>query len=154
MAPPPAAAATDSGGLSRDDVTRMLVSLATQFVDEEPQPDTPLMQAGLDSLSSGELVRVIGAELSTPLSSTLVFDHPTIDTIADHLAPAGAMAGAAADGGNTRFSRGGVNEMLVGLASQLLDDGRDERLVVLDAELGVGAVAGRSAGPLIFSLQV
>ena len=42
---------------------------------------TPLMEAGVDSLGATELQRALGEDLSTELEATLLFDHPSIDTI-------------------------------------------------------------------------
>jgi acyl carrier protein len=56
-----------------------------------------LMDLGLDSLMAVELRTLLGAGLGLELPATLMFDHPTIDTIArflDHML-AGASNGAA-----------------------------------------------------------
>ena len=42
---------------------------------------TPLMEAGVDSLGATELQRALGEDLSTELEATLLFDHPSIDSI-------------------------------------------------------------------------
>ena len=44
-----------------------------------------LMQAGLDSLGAVELRNAIGAEFSTDLPATAIFDYPTLFALADHL---------------------------------------------------------------------
>ena len=41
------------------------------------------MDAGLDSISGTELSNKISAHLSTELSPTLLFDHPSLRSIAD-----------------------------------------------------------------------
>ena len=46
---------------------------------------SPLMELGLDSLASTELVRVLGEQLRTELSSTLLFDHPTPEAVSSHM---------------------------------------------------------------------
>jgi acyl carrier protein len=47
----------------------------------------PLNEMGLDSLMAVELRNVLKAdlELGVPLTATLVFDHPTVEAIAQHL---------------------------------------------------------------------
>lgn len=46
--------------------------------------DQALADAGLDSLASLELSHRIEESLSTPISSTFVFDYPTLHDMADH----------------------------------------------------------------------
>ena len=48
--------------------------------------DEPLMEAGLDSLGAVELRTELSRIYETELSSTLIFDHPTIASLAKHLA--------------------------------------------------------------------
>lgn len=48
--------------------------------------DEPLMEAGLDSLGAVELRTELSRIYATELSSTLIFDHPTIASLAKHLA--------------------------------------------------------------------
>ena len=45
----------------------------------------PLMQAGLDSLTSLELRGELSSALSIELSPTLVFDYPTVEAMSEHL---------------------------------------------------------------------
>ena len=42
---------------------------------------TPLMEAGVDSLGATELQRALSEHLSTEFEATLLFDHPSIDSI-------------------------------------------------------------------------
>jgi short-subunit dehydrogenase/acyl carrier protein len=46
----------------------------------------PLHDLGLDSLLSVELRNALAASLGSPLSATLLFDYPTVETLARHLA--------------------------------------------------------------------
>jgi aryl carrier-like protein len=57
-------------------------------------PDQPLFDAGLDSLAAVEFRNILAAEFRRPLSSTLLFDYPTLLALArffgqqpEHLAP-------------------------------------------------------------------
>ena len=43
--------------------------------------NTPLMEAGVDSLGATELQRGLSEHLSTEFEATLLFDHPSINTI-------------------------------------------------------------------------
>jgi acyl transferase domain-containing protein/NADPH:quinone reductase-like Zn-dependent oxidoreductase/short-subunit dehydrogenase len=49
-------------------------------------PQRPLHDMGLDSLVSVELRNALAAAIGRPLSATLLFDYPTIDTLAGYLA--------------------------------------------------------------------
>jgi acyl transferase domain-containing protein/acyl-CoA synthetase (AMP-forming)/AMP-acid ligase II/acyl carrier protein len=49
-------------------------------------PRQPLSQLGLDSLSAVQLAGELEEFLKTPLSPVLIYDHPTIDALARHLA--------------------------------------------------------------------
>jgi acyl-CoA synthetase (AMP-forming)/AMP-acid ligase II/acyl carrier protein len=57
-------------GLDRDDV----------------EVDRPLGELGLDSVTAVEMVERVGRELGLALEGTLLFDHPTIEALAKHLA--------------------------------------------------------------------
>jgi acyl carrier protein len=46
----------------------------------------PLNEQGLDSLMAVELRNVLGALVERPLSATLLFDYPTVEAVAAHLA--------------------------------------------------------------------
>lgn len=48
--------------------------------------DAPLMSAGLDSIGATEFATSIGERLSTELSQTLLFDHPSLRSVATSLA--------------------------------------------------------------------
>jgi NADPH:quinone reductase-like Zn-dependent oxidoreductase/acyl carrier protein len=48
--------------------------------------DRPLRELGLDSLMALDLTRTLASSAGLQLSPTLLFDHPTVSTLADHLA--------------------------------------------------------------------
>ena len=53
----------------------------------EIESESPLMEAGVDSLGSAEIVSRLNLELSTEFPATLLFDHPTLNSIAACLEP-------------------------------------------------------------------
>merc|ERR1712046_51655 len=53
--------------------------------DEEVQQDSPLMEAGMDSLSSVQFVNEVSREFQMSFSPSLVFDFPTVSALADHI---------------------------------------------------------------------
>jgi acyl carrier protein len=48
-------------------------------------PRRPLGELGLDSLLAVELRNTLGTALGHTFPATLLFDHPTIDSLADHI---------------------------------------------------------------------
>ncbi len=72
--------------------------------------DDPLMAAGLDSLGATELQQSLADTLGIELPSTLVFDYPTVNAMAEFLA--GRLSSTAAAEGSPRALPGAV-----GLAS-------------------------------------
>ena len=59
--------------------------------------NTPLMEAGVDSLGATELQRGLSEQLSTEFEATLLFDHPSIDAIVSWYT-AGGLAPEGTDG--------------------------------------------------------
>jgi acyl carrier protein len=70
---------------SSDTLLGKLKQIASEVINKDISVDAPLMDAGLDSISTRELSNKISAHLNTELSPTLLFDHPTLRSIADAL---------------------------------------------------------------------
>ncbi len=66
--------------------------------------DEPLMAAGLDSLGATELQQGLADTLGMELPSTLVFDYPTINAMAEFLAGKLGQAAAPADAAATSLA--------------------------------------------------
>ena len=50
------------------------------------EPGQKLFELGLDSLMAIELKNTLQGQLGRPLPSTLVFEHPSVEALTDHLA--------------------------------------------------------------------
>jgi hypothetical protein len=61
------------------------------------------MSVGLDSLAAVEFANSVSDELGMALSAIALFDHPTLDSIASHLAS--ELAGVGTPGGTGRVIR-------------------------------------------------
>lgn len=94
-APPATTTGTFTDQLARDPAEgrKLLVELVSRSVaqvlgygpDEAVDPDQPLRELGLDSLAAVDLSDRLGTETGVSLAATVVFDHPTIHDLADHL---------------------------------------------------------------------
>ncbi|KAK7248689.1 Zinc-binding dehydrogenase [Aureococcus anophagefferens] len=67
------------------DPDAVAAALAFDVVGTAFGADEPMMAAGLDSLGASELAAALGKALSSAVSSTLVFDHPTLRGLAAFL---------------------------------------------------------------------
>ena len=72
--------------LSVDDVTNELQEIIKDVLGIVVSPQQPLMEVGLSSLSALELRNAISTRFAyQELSTTFVFDYPTIDAMSQHL---------------------------------------------------------------------
>ncbi|QUR69261.1 SDR family NAD(P)-dependent oxidoreductase [Mycobacterium spongiae] len=96
----PHAAAADSRALTtqlanltpeqqRATLTSLVITTTAQVLAHpDPQaldPDRPFKDLGIDSLSALELRNTLSTQTGLTLPATLAFDHPTPNTLADHL---------------------------------------------------------------------
>ena len=77
--------ATKAGTRSRDVLLKELAGIAAEVTGTNISADAPLMDSGLDSIGATELSNKMSAHLNTELSPTLLFDHPSLRSIADAL---------------------------------------------------------------------
>jgi acyl transferase domain-containing protein len=103
-------------------------------------PRQPFNEIGLDSLMAVELRNAVGAALGRPQPATLLFDHPTADSLVEHLL---AMVTAASDAAPAATATDADVDHLADLTdvADLADLTDEEAEALLLAELGGGGEA-------------
>jgi acyl transferase domain-containing protein/NADPH:quinone reductase-like Zn-dependent oxidoreductase/SAM-dependent methyltransferase/NADP-dependent 3-hydroxy acid dehydrogenase YdfG len=72
--------------LLRTEVERVAARVLGLRSGSVPDPRQPLHDVGLDSLMAVELRNALGAAVERTLPATLLFDHPSVEALVDHLA--------------------------------------------------------------------
>ena len=70
---------------SRAGLVKEFAGIASEIIGTQVSVDAPLMSVGLDSIGATELSTRLSERLKTELSPTLVFDHPTLQSIVSSL---------------------------------------------------------------------
>ena len=78
-------AAAKAGARSQTALLDELTTIASEVIGTRVAADAPLMSAGLDSIGATELATQMSDHLNMELPSTLLFDHPSLRSIADSL---------------------------------------------------------------------
>ena len=76
---------TESRTRSRDSLIQELSAITTTITGSTVSADAPLMSAGLDSIATTELSTLMSEHFKTELPQTLLFDHPSLRSVADFL---------------------------------------------------------------------
>ncbi|MDA9173158.1 acyl carrier protein [bacterium] len=63
----------------------MICSVAWEALGTQVDMITPLMSAGLDSLAATDFARTLSTSLGLDVSPTMLFDHPTLDSVVTFL---------------------------------------------------------------------
>lgn len=86
--PPPAQWLPVAGAPDGSDTSASLTTLLAQVIGGAPadiDPAASFMDIGLDSISGLRFVHAVNEALSIELGDTVVFDHPTINALAQHI---------------------------------------------------------------------
>ena len=70
---------------SRATLLKELTGIASEVIGTTVSADAPLMEAGLDSIGAAELQNKMSEHLDMELPPTLLFDHPTLQSVANFL---------------------------------------------------------------------
>lgn len=71
---------------SRTDALAVVRLAVQETLGFEVDMNAPLMSAGIDSLQATELITLLSDRLGTEVEPTVLFDHPTIDSLANFVA--------------------------------------------------------------------
>ena len=86
-------------------------------------PRRPLNELGVDSLMAIEMKNALSDAMGSPLPSTLVFEYPTLESLAGHLASlAGADDHMSASAPETDYKREDLDTILAGIESLSEDE--------------------------------
>ena len=85
MSPSTASASVESRTRSRDSLIQELTAITATIIGSAVSANAPLMSAGLDSIATTELSALMSERFSTELPQTLLFDHPSLQSVADFL---------------------------------------------------------------------
>ena len=67
------------------DVLKMVHDAAHEVIGAKIATNAPLMSAGLDSISATEFTGELASRFSMDLAPTILFDHPTLESLASFI---------------------------------------------------------------------
>ena len=81
--------------MSLEEVVAGVSKLSNKLVGSIVDVDAPLMEAGLDSLTSVELINELSGAFGVTLSPTVPYDYPTVRELSKHIRVRSSEHGAA-----------------------------------------------------------
>ncbi|WP_053913131.1 SDR family NAD(P)-dependent oxidoreductase [Streptomyces sp. SCSIO 75703] len=112
--PDPSRHGTDLAGTRRRLADHIAATLGRSEADLDPE--RPFTEYGVDSIILVELVNTLNTALGTDLGTTALFDHPTLNALAEHVHAGHAAAPPGADGAGPERATD-VEDMLRRLAA-------------------------------------
>ena len=79
---PPVASHINMSQHDVQDVLKAVREIAQEVIGTEVDTSAPLMSIGMDSMSAMEFTNAIAAHFSMDLAPTVLFDHPTVNSLA------------------------------------------------------------------------
>ncbi len=135
-------------------IVAKLSEIAVQILGEAIAPDQPLMAAGLDSVGAVELKNAVSTAFGLELPSTITFDYPTIDALAQYIASQTANNSTAA-AVQDPVAAAAVHRTLMDIAAGILGGDVSSSQPLMEAGLdSVGSVELRNAVQAAFGMEL
>lgn len=71
--------------MEKSSILKEVIQMIENIAGIAVNPQTPLMQVGIDSIAAIELRNSLEEQFSMALSASLIFDYPSADAISDHI---------------------------------------------------------------------
>lgn len=88
--PRPSATASAGTATTTSEVVTTVALCVRECLGTDVSSDAPLMSSGLDSIAAVELARLLSERLAVDVPQTLLFDHPSLDSLSSFFAEAGS----------------------------------------------------------------
>lgn len=164
--PPPSSRATPftptptiptAGGIADHAlIVAKLSEITLQILGEAIATDQPLMAAGLDSVGAVELKNAVSGAFGLELPSTVTFDYPTIDALAQYIASTSQSVNTSAVAGPALVQDpAAVHRTLMDIAAGILGGDVASSQPLMEAGLdSVGSVELRNAVQIAFGMEL
>lgn len=149
-----------AGGIAdHASIVAKLSEIAVQILGEAIATDQPLMAAGLDSVGAVELKNAVSGAFGLELPSTVTFDYPTIDALAQYIASnSQSVTNSAAAGAvlvQDPAAAAAIHRTLMDIAAGILGGDVTPSQPLMEAGLdSVGSVELRNAVQSAFGMEL